>query len=348
MTRTRRINLALQGGGAHGAFTWGVLDRLLDEEWLEIAAISGTSAGALNGAAFKAGYARRGRDGARATLRALWERVGQGGFDALAHLPGMPTVDWLRAFFFPLDYASRLGEAILPISPADLAAQVFSPYDWGPMWRNPLEPAVLDLNIDHVRAADGPQLFVAATNVHTGKVRVFSGPQVTHDAILASACLPTFFRAVEIDGEAYWDGGYSANPALHPLYDPDLPDDVVIISLNPLNRPGVPRTSQEIANRINEVSFNAALLRDLRAVAFVKRLIADGAVAKGAMKDVLVHFIADDPLMCSLSVRTKIAPTPELVDMLFAAGRDSAGRFLRVHGADLNERATVDLAAMFS
>ncbi|MFN4099683.1 MAG: patatin-like phospholipase family protein [Pararhodobacter sp.] len=345
MRQTRRINLALQGGGAHGAFTWGVLDRLLEEEWLEVAAMSGTSAGALNGAAYKAGYAVNGRDGARQTLRELWERVGRGAMDGV---PGAEALDWVRPFFFPFDYAARLAEVYLPVTPADVAAQMFSPYDWGPFWRNPLEPAVLALNMDQVCAETGPQLYVAATNVRSGKVRVFGGEAVTHEAILASACLPTFFKAVEIEGEAYWDGGYSANPALFPLYTRDLPDDIVIVSLNPLNRPAIPETTQEIMNRINEISFNAALLRDLRAIAFVKRLIAEGMIEKGAMKDVLVHFIADDRLMRSLSVRTKVAPTPHFLETLFKAGRRAAGRFLRAHADDLNERSTVDLAAMFN
>lgn len=338
---TRRINLALQGGGAHGAFTWGVLDRFLDEEWLEVAAISGTSAGALNGAAFKAGMAQGGRDGARAALRRLWDDVAGGGMAAV------PGLDWFRPFLPPFDYAARLTQALMPLSPADIAAQMVSPYDWGPFWKNPLEPAVRALNIDHVCADAGPRLFVAATNVHTGKVRVFGDGEVTHDSILASACLPTFFRAVEIDGESYWDGGYSANPALHPLYAMDLPDDIVIVSLNPLYRPEVPDSVQEILNRINEISFNAALLRDLRSIAFVKRLLAEGAVRKGAMKDVLIHLVDDDPLMRSLSVRTKIAPTPHLLEELFDAGRVAAGGFLTDHAHDLGQRGSVDLAALF-
>lgn len=347
MKPTRRINLALQGGGAHGAFTWGVLDRLLDEDWLEIAAISGTSAGALNGAAYKAGFCKGGREGARETLNALWARVGRGGIDDLPLARAGAPLDWMTAFFYPANVAARMTEAFLPISPFDLASQVFSPYDWGPLWQNPLEPAVRALELEHVQADKGPQLFVAATNVHSGKVRVFGGAEVTHQAILASACLPTFFKAVEIDGQSYWDGGYSANPALFPLYDQGLPDDVVIVSLNPLNRPQVPESSQEILNRINEISFNAALLRDLRAIAFVKRLIAEGSINEGAMKDVLVHFISDDKLMRTLSARTKVMPTPDLLEDLFVAGRKAAGRFLKYHADDLNERATVDLQKMF-
>lgn len=346
MTRRIRINLALQGGGAHGAFTWGVLDRLLDDEEIEVAAISGTSAGALNGAAFKAGMVMGGREGARETLRTLWQTVTNTGSEPLTGVH-KATADWMRVFFSPYEHAARLGEALMPISPADMAAQIFSPYDWGPLWTNPLEPAVRALNLDQVCADEGPKLFVAATNVHSGKLRVFSGHEVTHEAILASACLPTFFQAVEIDGQSYWDGGYSANPALHPLYDLSLPDDIVIVSLNPQSRPEVPDTAQEILNRINEISFNAALLRDLRAIAFVKRLLAEGAIRKGAMKDALVHFIADDPLMRSLSARSKVAPTPQLLQDLFDAGRAAADGFLSAHRADLNRRGTVDLAAMF-
>jgi NTE family protein len=339
VTEPRRISLALQGGGAHGAFTWGVLDRLLEDETLEIAAISGTSAGALNGAALKAGLVTGGRDGARAALRGLWQRIGGVG--------DLRTIGWFRPFLPPVELTAQWAEAVMPVSPADLAATVVSPYDWGPFWRNPLDPVVRDFRLDEVCATEGPRLFVAATNVHSGKVRVFAGDGVTHDAILASACLPTLFRAVEIEGEHYWDGGYASNPALHPLYEPDLPDDVVIVSINPLYRPDVPDSAPEILNRINEISFNSALLRDLRAVAFVKRLIASGAVRPGAMKDVLVHLIADDVLMRGLSARTKIAPTPQLLERLFTAGRAAADGFLARHGEDLGVRTSVDLEALF-
>lgn len=336
---TKRINLALQGGGAHGAFTWGVLDRLLEEEWLEFAAITGTSAGALNGAALKAGLVVGGREGARVALRALWEGIGGVG--------DLRAMGWFRPFMTSASFAAQLSEALMPVSPGDLASQVISPYDWGPFWRNPLAPVVEALSLDKVCADDGPKLFVAATNVHSGKVRVFAGHDVTHDAILASACLPTLFRAVEIDGESYWDGGYSGNPSLYPLYDRSLPDDVLIVSINPLHRPDVPDSAPEILNRINEISFNSALLRDLRAVAFVKRLIAEGTIARGVMKDVLVHFVADDVLMRSLTARSKSTPTPLLLDTLFHAGRKAATAFLEAHADDLGTRSTVDLAALF-
>lgn len=337
---TRAISLALQGGGAHGAFTWGVLDRLLEENWLTVAAVSGTSAGALNAAALKGGWARDGRAGARAALRLLWTRV--------AGVRDLSSLGWFRALLPPVGALAQAAEAFLPLSPLEAAAQVFSPYDLGPFWRNPLEPVVEAFDLAEVCAGEGPKLFVAATNVRSGKVKVFAGAEVTHRAILASAALPTLFRAVEIEGEAYWDGGYAANPALFPLYDPALPDDVLIVSINPLRREAVPVSAGAIVNRINEISFNAALLRDLRAIAFVKRLIAEGAVKKGAMKDVRVHLIADDELMVSLSARTKVSPSPLLIDRLHAAGRRAAARFLEAHAADIGARSSTDIVGLFS
>lgn len=329
------INLALQGGGAHGAFTWGVLDRLLEEDWIEVAAVSGTSAGALNAAALKSGWSVGGRAGARAALRVLWTRV--------AGVRDLRSMGWYRAVLPSVGMFAQAAETLMPLSPVDLASRVFSPYDFGPFWRNPLEPVVNAFDLSEVCAETGPRLVVAATNVRTGKVKTFQGAEVTHQAILASAALPTLFRAVEIEGEPYWDGGYASNPALFPLYDPALPDDILIVSINPMRRDEVPTSAAGIVNRINEISFNAALLRDLRAIAFVNRLIAEGSVKKGVMKDVRVHLIADDDLMTSLSVRTKVTPTPLLIDTLHAAGRRAAARFIEAHGTDLGTRGSCQL-----
>lgn len=333
------INLALQGGGAHGAFTWGVLDRLLEEPWLEVAAVSGSSAGALNAAALKSGWSTGGREGARAALRVLWTRV--------AGVRDLRNMGWYRAVMPSVGMFAQAAEAMMPLSPVDLASRVFSPYDFGPFWRNPLEPVVNAFDLAEVCAETGPRLVVAATNVRTGKLKVFQGAEVTYQAILASAALPTLFRAVEIDGEAYWDGGYAANPALFPFYDPDLPDDILIVSINPMRRDEVPTSATAIVNRINEISFNAALLRDLRAIAFVKRLIAEGSVKRGAMKDVRVHLIADDDLMTSLTVRTKVTPTPLLIDTLHAAGRRAATKFLTAHQQDLGKNGSCNLPEIF-
>ncbi len=331
----RRVNLALQGGGAHGAFTWGVLDRLLQEDDIEIAGISGTSAGALNGAALKAGLLDGGREGARKRLDRLWDKVGAVGDFRLN--------PWLNPFLPMLRFWQDAAQAFMPISPEAVAAQLYSPYAWGDSWSNPLEPMVRDLDFSHVCAKAGPKLYVSATNVRTGKIKVFTGDDITPEALLASACVPTVFQAVEIDGESYWDGGYAGNPALFPLYETDLPEDILVVSINPLRRNEVPDTPIEIQNRINEISFNASLLGELRAINFVRRLIAEGKVERGRMKDIRVHMIADDKLMNELSAATKLAPSPDLLQRLKAAGRSAAERFLS-HGAKkIGAEAGLDL-----
>lgn len=335
----KRINLALQGGGAHGAFTWGVLDRLLDEDDIEVAAISGSSAGALNGAAFKAGYVSGGREGARRYLDWLWDRFG--GVQDLR----MPA--WMTGALPIPEAVCRTLEHSLPYMVADSLSRVVSPYVFGPFYRNPLRSVVEEFEYDKVCADQAPRFFVGATNVHSGKLRVFSGNEIDTEVLLASACLPTMFQAVEIGNAHYWDGGYTGNPGLFPLFERDLPSDIVIVNINPLERGDVPRSTQEIQNRIDEISFNSSLLSELRAIQFVQRLLDQGAVAEGAMKRVFIHMIADDALMSELSVATKTVPTQALLTRLKAAGRASADAFLLAHKDDLNRRGSCDLRAMF-
>lgn len=334
-----RLNLALQGGGAHGAFTWGVLDRLLEEEALEITALSGTSAGALNAAALKAGMIAGGRQGAKDSLAALWAQVANVGDFRMAR--------WMQPFWSASRLMTEAVETAFPVSPQGLAAQIWSPYGWGPFWENPLEPVVRRLDFSKVCHGEGPRLFIGATNVRTGRIRIFEGTDLTPEALLASACLPTVFQAVTIEGETYWDGGYSGNPALFPLYAPDLPDDIIIVSINPWLRDQVPMSPLDIQNRVNEISFHAALLGELRAVNFVKRLIAEGRIPKGQMKDVLLHLISDDALMTDLSATTKLSPNPALIDRLFTAGRDATHAFLKHHGKALGHHASLNLRALF-
>ncbi len=334
----KRINLALQGGGAHGAFTWGVLDRLLDESALEVAAISGTSAGALNGAALKAGWVSGGREGARENLDWLWAQMGA------VHDLRMPA--WMAASV-PGAISAAMQYA-MPMNFADALAQSVSPYDYGPFYANPLRRVVERFAYDKICAKDAPRLYVGATNVRNGKIRIFEGDGIGADALLASSCLPTLFQAIEIDGEAYWDGGYTGNPALFPLFEPDLPGDIVIVNINPLERPNLPRSAQEIENRVNEISFNSSLLREMRAIDFVQRLLDAGTVAEGAMKRLHVHMIADDRLMSELSVMTKMVPNPYLLNRLKEAGRMAADRFLSAHWDDLGVRGTTNLTEMFA
>ncbi|WP_435659498.1 patatin-like phospholipase family protein [Leisingera caerulea] len=340
---TVRINLALQGGGAHGAFTWGVLDRLLEDEGIEVAGITGTSAGALNGAAFKAGMVHGGRLGAKEALDGLWRRMGAVGDMRFAHwLTRFDAVAWAGAW-----------EAAMPFSPMETLSQAISPYHYGPFYQNPLREVVEAFNYSEVCANDGPELFVCATCVRTGKIRIFEGQEISTDAILASACLPDMFQAVEIEDpetgrmEAYWDGGYTGNPALFPLFREPLPGDVVIVNINPLERDDIPRTPQQIRNRVNEISFNSSLLRELRAISFVQRLLADGTLQPGRMKQVRVHMIADDALMTQLSVTTKLIPVPQILARLKQAGRDAAEEFLARDRENLGVQSSADLPAMF-
>ena len=342
----KKINLALQGGGAHGAFTWGVLHRLLQDEDIAFAAISGTSAGALNAAALKSGWVENGREGAIANLAWLWEQVG-----AITE----PTIAaWLDA----AAPSAELWAKALKYSPAymglEMTTRMFSPYVYGAAMQNPLQGIVERFHYDAVCADTGPQIHIGATNVRSGKIRVFSGDEIKPEVIMASACLPSLFQAVEFEDpksgkiEAFWDGGYTGNPALFPLFASDLPDDILIVNINPLYREELPTDSQSIANRINEISFNSSLLRELRAIEFVKRLISDGRIKRGSMKDVLVHMIADDALMNGLNVATKTIPTPLVLARLKSAGEAAADQFLKDHKSDLGERSTVDLAEMFS
>lgn len=341
----RRINLALQGGGAHGAFTWGVLDRILEEESIEIAGISGTSAGALNAAALKAGLCDGGRQGARDNLDWLWSQVSE--------VQDFRLGKWVKALWPDDNPFVRLWSMFSPYEMAERMTQLFSPYDYGPLYVNPLERVVEKFRPEHLVSEKGPQLFVSATNVRTGKIRVFGGAEVTTHAILASACLPTVFQAVGVHDPAaggkeyYWDGGYSGNPALFPLYDRDLPRDIVLVNINPFQRKAVPRNAEQIADRINEISFNATLLSELRAINFTKRLIASGAVSGTAMKDVLLHLVGDDHLMNELGAETKILPTKGLLERLKQGGRRAADRFLKEHADRIGKESTVDLAAMF-
>ncbi|MFD1795968.1 patatin-like phospholipase family protein [Paracoccus aurantiacus] len=345
----RSINLALQGGGAHGAFTWGVLDRLLDEDWLDIAAISGTSAGALNGAALQAGLAaakgRGGRQAARENLGHIWSEVGE--------VSDSRVVRWLHSFFPVPRSMERLTETFSPFAWFDNVTRLFSPYDYGPFYTNPLRAILKTMPYPTFGAKCSTRIFVNATNVRTGQPRVFADAEVTVDAVLASACLPTIYRAVKIydprtgEMEEYWDGGYSGNPSLWPLYAPELPRDIVLVNINPLRRDEVPKTPAAIADRVNEISFNTALLSELRAINFVKRLHDEGRLKGKVMKNVLMHMILDDTLMNDLTARTKILPDPGMLERMFTAGKASADSFLDRHADDLNQRDSVDFTTLF-
>lgn len=259
------INLALQGGGSHGAFSWGILDRLLEEPWLKIDAISGASAGAMNAAVLADGWTTGGASGAGPALDAYWERVAS----AAAFSPLQRT---------PLD--RLLGRWTLDTSPVfiafELMSRVFSPYDLNPCGYNPLT-AVLEASIDFKRLVQSPiKLFVTATNVRTGRGRIFRNAELTPEALLASACLPTMFQAIEVDDEPYWDGGFAGNPTMTPLVRESNAQDTILVQINPRERPGTPRSAAEILNRLNEVSFNATLMKELRMIALMREMADPG------------------------------------------------------------------------
>ena len=338
--KTKRINLALQGGGAHGAFTWGVLDRLLEDERIELEGISGTSAGAMNAAVLTDGYEKGGAAGARRALDAFWERISE--FSAFNPVRSNPFDKWF-------------GNWNLDKSPAamwwDMVGRMFSPYDLNPFNLDPLRD-VLAETLDFAALASCRQikLFISATNVRTGKIRVFEKHEVTIEALLASACLPTVFQAVEIDGEPYWDGGYMGNPAIWPMIYGCKSSDVVIVQINPLVREGTPRSAAEIADRLNEITFNSALRGEMRAIAFVQQLIdSDHVQGRGLdrLKKVHVHMIGDPAHMEGLGSASKFNADLDFLLALKEIGRNRAGEWLEATFDALGARSSIDIREMF-
>jgi NTE family protein len=325
------IDLALQGGGAHGAFTWGVLDRLLEEPSLQIEGISGTSAGAMNAAVLADGYAQGGAAAAQERLESFWKKVSRTAM----------LSPFRRG---PLEILS--GQWTLDTSPVfltfDLMARIFSPYDLNLHGANPLRDILADC-IDMELLAKAPiKLFVTATNVRTGRGRVFRNAEVTPDVLLASACLPTLFQAVEIDGEAYWDGGYSGNPTITPLIRECSSSDTILVQINPVERAGTPRSAREIINRVNEVSFNATLMKELRMIAVLRQISNPGDSEGARWAKMRIHRITSDA-MTELGYSSKLNAEWEFLCMLRDEGRRSAETFLERHGADLGTRPTFDL-----
>ena len=336
-SNTKKLNLALQGGGAHGAFTWGVLDRLLEDDRIDIEAVSGTSAGAMNGVLLADGLMRHGRQGARAALNRFWHDVSQ------------------AARFSPLKRAPLdmfMGNWNLDSSPAyvffDVLTRMASPYELNPWDANPLRD-ILDEHVDFelVRSCDKVKLYVSATNVETGRVKVFDRHQLTCEMVMASACIPFLFKAVVIDDVPYWDGGYMGNPVLFPFYGHAETCDIAIVQINPVERKGVPKTSREILNRVNEITFNASLLRELRAIDFVRRLLEEGRLEHDAYSMVNVHIIESHEEMLSFGASSKLNAEWAFLKHLFGIGREATGDWLEANFDAIGSRSTVDVRSMF-
>jgi NTE family protein len=328
----KTINLALQGGGAHGAFAWGVLDRFLEDERLAFEGVSATSAGAMNAVVLADGLARGGRPAAREALATFWGRIAEAArFSPLQ----------------PLPLEKLMHDHSLSLSPAffffDLMTKVLSPYQFNPFNFNPLRDTIAK-SVDFERVRNGPlKLFLCATNVRTGKVKIFTQNEMCADRTLASACLPFMFQAVEIEGEHYWDGGYMGNPAIFPLIYDCKSSDVVIVHINPILRDEVPKTAHEIMNRVNEISFNSSLMREMRAIAFVSKLIDDGDLNGNKLRRMLIHAVDTDDFMRELSVTSKLNADWEFLCHLRDVGREAAGKWLAANFDSLGTQSTIDI-----
>jgi NTE family protein len=344
-----RINLALQGGGSHGAFTWGVLDRLLDDDGLDFAGLSGTSAGALNGAVLLTGYVdgfnqggpTQARKQAQKALHSFWRDVSQHGplFSPLTiqsngliknqfNFDQFPAYQWLNLFM-----------------------RSFSPYEFNPLNLNPLQNVLrrhVDVDALHAGCQHcGIPLFVTATSVHTGQARVFTAEELSLDALMASACLPFVFQAVEIDGEPYWDGGYTGNPALYPLiYNTDL-SDIMLVRLTPLRRDDNPTRSIDIIDRLSEITFNASLISEMRAISFVKRLLKDEKLELGRYKNLHMHMVADDKGMLPYNASSKFNSDWAFLQELHHLGHRAAHDWLAAHRDQVGHSSSFDIDSVF-
>jgi NTE family protein len=339
--RIRRIDLALQGGGAHGAFTWGVLDRLLEEERIEFEAISGTSAGAMNAVVLADGLMAGGLAGAREALRRFWTRVSRAGGGALA--------EPFAAFFGGWTLAASPVQGYL-----DWLGRMFSPQQLNPLDINPLRDIVTsEIDFERVRRCDRVQLFISATHVRTGQLREFRQHEITPDVVMASACLPLLFRAVEIDGEPYWDGGYLGNPSLLPLITESPAHDLMLVQINPSCRETVPTTSQQILDRLNEITFNSSLVKELRSIALLQQLLDDEDPAAEDTRRPLfrqiaalkLHRIDATEALADFGAASKLRTGWSFLQQLYRIGHDTADAWLARHFGHIGRRSTLDLSS---
>jgi NTE family protein len=333
-TQKKTINLALQGGGAHGAFAWGALDRLLEHPGIAVEGIVGTSAGAMNAAVAAYGIATGGNEGARLALAAFWHRIADIARWSPLQSPWVDergSLDHSPAWFF-----------------FDALSRFFSPYELNPANYNPLRDVLLEvIDFDRLRQAADVKLFLCASNVKSGRLRVFERHEVSVEAVLASACLPHLFQAVEIDGEHYWDGGYMGNPPIFPVIYGCESRDVVLVVINPIVIDEVPRSARAIIDRLNTLSFNSSLMREMRAISFVSRLVESGFTEGGRLKKILIHCIDAEDEMRKLSASSKLNASWDFIKRLFELGRDRADAFLAAHYDKIGHESSTAIAERF-
>lgn len=340
----KKINLALQGGGAHGAYAWGVLDKIIEDGRLDIEGICATSAGTMNAICYAYGKHIGGPDKAREVMHDFWYNVSKAG-DRFGPVQRMPWDGFFAGKkLWNLDHSPNFMFF-------DMMTRIFSPYQFNPFDFNPLRDVLEEtIDFDELKKCHCTKLFISATHVRTGKVRVFNAPQMSVDVALASACLPFLFKAVEIDGEDFWDGGYVGNPALFPLFYETDSRDVMIVHINPIERGETPQSAQDIMNRINEISFNSSLLKEMRAIAFVKKLIEHDMLKdsyKDNFKDVLVHSIRAEEAMRDLSVSSKFDADWDFLTFLRDKGREATQEWLDKNYDHIGKKDTVDLHEAF-
>ena len=327
----KMVSLALQGGGSHGAFTWGVLDAILEDGRLGFEAITGASAGAMNAVVLVEGWLEGGIDGARTQLETFWRKASVGG-----------SLSAIQRILLSQLLGVWRNQAWM-----DVMALSFGPYQTNPLNINPLRTAIdVLIDFERVRTCTDVEIFISATNVWTGKIKIFRTHELTADHLMASACIPTVFQAVEIDGVPYWDGGYLGNPALFPLYYDSMTDDIVLVQINPLERRQTPRSVREIQNRLNEITFNGSLLRELRAVTFVQRLIKEGKLSPKEYKDVHLHRIDGSGVLDEYEASSRLNAEWDFFVKLRDAGRKTAHDWLAENFEAIGARSTLDFASV--
>jgi len=337
VTERKKINIALQGGGSHGAFAWGVLDRILEDDRLDIEGIVGTSAGAMNAAVIAHGLAKCGNHTARNALQKFWDAVTDLGSQSFVQ----PS--WLDQLMNPgnMDYSP--GWAMM-----DLASRMLSPYQLNPTNYHPLRDLLVEqVDFEKIRRSDRVKLFVCASNVRTNRLRVFDNSEISAEAVLASACLPFMFKAIEIDGEYFWDGGYMGNPPIFPIIYNCESADVILIMINPILTEDVPQSARAIMDRINTLSFNSSLMREMRAINFVNHLVDSGFDDGGRLKKIRVHCIDAEDQMRNLGVSSKVNARPEFINWLFVLGRERGNAFLQEHFDKIGRESSTEIEDRF-
>ncbi len=334
----KHLSIAMQGGGAHGAYTWGVLDRLLEEKDLAIDGVSGTSAGGMNAMATAQGIIKGGNQGARELLTEYWKLNSEAGRSSIFK-PGVLDV--------------LAGRYTMHNSPGflffDFISKIFSPYQLNPLGTNPLKDLVEKMfDFELIKnSEDKIKVFLSATHVYTGKITIFSNKDLCTEALLASACLPTMFNAVMVKGEYYWDGGFIGNPAIYPLIYDVEGTDIMIIKLNPTHRPKLPTSAAEIGDRLNEITNNTSIVREMRSIHFITELIDRGLIKEGAMKRLNIHLIEDEKVFQDLGWSSKLNTDMPFLKHLFDAGRVSADKWLEKNWDFIGKKSTADVLNEF-